>query len=138
MKKIKYLLLIFAFLLISGCSKNGNLDKISFNDYKNLIENKETFILEVMSSSCSACDVLKPRLEEVINKYDIEVKYIDAGNLTEDEYSEFAKMANHDGSTPTIIFYTKGGEETMATRIIGAVPKTKLIDKFTAMGYIKD
>lgn len=138
MKKIRFLVLLTSILLLTGCSNNKYLQEISFKEYKNLIEEKETFILEVSSSKCSACDMLKPRLKEITNEYKIEVKYIDVVELSDDEYKEFEKLANHDGSTPIIIFYTKGIEETVATRIEGAVPKTKLIDKFTAMEYIKD
>jgi len=138
MKKIRFLVLLTSILLLTGCSNNKYLQEISLKEYKNLIEEKETFILEVSSSECSACEALKPRLKEVINEYKIDVKYIDVAKLNDDEYNEFSKLSNFGNATPIIIFYTKGTEETIATRIEGAVSKTKLIDKFTVMEYISE
>lgn len=135
MKKLKFFGLILVIFLISGCS-NSNLEKISYKEYKNLIDDKETFILEVMKNDCSACISLKPRLEEVAKEYNINIKYIDTSSLNENEYNEFNDMVYVKG-TPTIIFYENGEEQSMATRIVGAVPKDKLITKFKDMGYIK-
>lgn len=135
MKKLKLLGLILVIFLVSGCGKS-NLSKISYKEYKDLINNKETFILEVMSSSCSACDTLKPRLNDVINEHNINVKYIDVSSLSEDDYNEFTDIIDTT-STPTIIFYENGVEESIATRLIGAVPKNKIVTKFKDMGYIK-
>ena len=92
--------------------------------------------MEVMRSDCSACTMLKPKLEEVAKEYNIKIKYIDTSSLTEDEYNEFSNMVYVKG-TPTIIFYENGEEQTVATRIVGAVSKDKLITKFKDMGYIK-
>lgn len=135
MKKLKFLGLILVIFLISGCSKS-NLEKISYKDYQNLINNKETFILEVMSSSCPACDSLKPRLEDVTSEYNIDVKYIDVSKLSEKDYEEFIDIIDTT-STPTIIFYEEGQEQSMATRLVGAAPRNKIITKFKDMGYIK-
>lgn len=135
MKGLKFLGIILIIFLINGCS-NSNLEKISYKEYMTLINNKETFILEVMRNDCSACTSLKPRLEEVAKEYNIEIKYIDTSSLNEDEYNKFSDMVYVKG-TPTIIFYENGEEQSMATRIVGAVPKDKLITKFKDMGYIK-
>ena len=65
MKNIfKVSLMLLVIFLLSGCS-NKYLKEISYNEYNKLIENKESFILEVMSAECSACKNFKPKLEEV-------------------------------------------------------------------------
>ena len=41
-------------------------------------------------------------------------------------------------STPTVIFYIDGEEETTAARIVGSVKKDKIISKFKASGFIDE
>lgn len=139
MKKIKILGIITAIFLLCGCSKNTrtNLEHINYQDYEKLINNKESFILEVMRTGCSACEALEPKLEEITEKYNINIKVIDTSKISKEDYDKLDSATNVSG-TPTIIFYTKGEEKTTATRIIGSVTRDKLINKFTDMGYIKD
>lgn len=132
MKKLKFLIILVALFLISGCSKSY-LKEISYDEYKKLLEDDETFILEVMSNDCTACKDFRPKLEEVASDYKIEVKYINIDKLTADQYDELAVSA-----TPTVIFYIDGEEETTAARIVGSVKKEKIISKFKASGFIED
>ena len=87
MKKFKFLVILLALFLISGCSKSY-LKEISYDEYKKLLEDKETFILEVMSDDCTACKDFRPKLAEVASEYQIEVKYINIDKLTADQYDE--------------------------------------------------
>ena len=136
MKKIfKFCLLLVVTLFITGCS-NTYLKEINYNDYKQLIANKESFILEVMSTDCPACENFKPKLKSVLEQYGIEAKYIDTSKLSEEEYSEFYKKTGI-GGTPTIIFYVEGVEETKSSRINGSVSTDKIISKFKANGIIE-
>ena len=74
MKKIiKLGVLIITLLSITGCGKSY-MKEISYSEYKNLIENKETFILEIMRTDCSACINFKPKITDVANNYKVEVK----------------------------------------------------------------
>lgn len=131
MKKIKLVLLVIGIILLTGCSKS-NLKEISYKEYKNLIDSKESFILEVMREECTACKSFKPNLEAVIDKYNIEVKYINTDKLSDDELDEFGISG-----TPTLIFYNDGVEETTASRLVGSVSQDKIIAKFKANGFIK-
>lgn len=131
MKKIKLVLLVIGVILLTGCSKS-NLKEISYKEYKNLIDSKESFILEVMREECTACKSFKPNLEAVIDKYNIEVKYINTDKLSDDELDEFGISG-----TPTLIFYNDGVEETTASRLVGSVSQDKIIAKFKANGFIK-
>ena len=132
MKKLACLLAVILVLLVSGCSKSY-LHEISYDEYKKLIEDKETFILEVMSSECSACKEFRPKLEDVTSTYQVEVKYINLDKLTSDQMGELGVS-----STPTVIFYIDGEEETTAARIVGSVKKDKIISKFKASGFIDE
>lgn len=132
MKKLTCLLAVVLILLVSGCSKSY-LTEINYDEYKKLMEDKETFILEVMSSDCTACKDFRPKLEEVASDYQIDVKYINIDKLAADQYDELGVS-----STPTVIFYIDGEEETTAARIIGSVKRDKIISKFKASGFINE
>lgn len=136
MKKIKYILLFLIFFLVLGCSKNTNLEDITYNEYTNLIENKENFILEVMRDGCTHCESLKPKLVSIANEYDLEIKVINLAKLSDEDYNEFTSIIGT-GSTPVVIFYKNGEEKSVATRIIGNVSENKIIDKLKDNGFIK-
>ena len=138
MKKFIYFsILCICLLLITGCGGNKYLKEISYKEYKNLIKNKETFILEIMRTDCSACKDFKPKLTDVVNDYKIEVKYINTDHLSKKEIDKLYDDTGISG-TPTVIFYTKGTEETVSSRINGSVSEEKIISKFKAAGYISE
>ena len=136
MKKLKYLFIVLVVFSIVGCSKASGLENISYSEYKELISNKENFVLEVMRDGCSHCETLKPRLESVASEYNLDIKVINLAHLSDEDYIEFTKEIGT-GATPTVIFYKKGEEKSVATRIIGSVSEEKIINKFKDNGIIK-
>lgn len=134
-KALKFSVLIFALMLISGCNKTY-MKEISYDEYKKLLENEETFILEVMRTECSACINFEPKIKQVANDYKIEIKYINTDNLTTEEEDSLYKDTGISG-TPTVLFYKNGKEETKASRINGSVSVDKIISKFKANGFLK-
>ncbi|MCI8588641.1 MAG: thioredoxin family protein [Bacilli bacterium] len=132
MKKYGILLILFiSCCMMSGCTKNY-LVEISYDEYKQLLENKETFVLEVMKNDCISCKGIRPKLKKIAEKHKIEIKYIDLGKLKEEQIDTFGVSA-----TPTIIFYTEGEEETTSARIEGNISEKKIIEKFKASSFIK-
>ncbi len=136
MKKIiKLTIILLTILTVSGCQKNY-MQEISYQEYKQLLKEKETFILEIMRTECSACIDFKPKIEQVVKDYQIEIKYINTDHLSEDEYQSLYQETGITG-TPTVIFYHDGNEETVASRIKGSVSVDKIISKFKTNGFIK-
>ena len=137
MKKfLKLTVIILCLFIFTGCGKTY-LSEISYDEYQKLIKNKETFILEIMRTDCSACINFKPKLKQVAKDYKIEIKYINTDNLSEDEYNNLFNETGISG-TPTVIFYHDGIEETKSSRINGSVSTDKIISKFKASGFIKE
>jgi len=128
------IIVLALFLLLNNKSY---MKKISYNEYKELIENKETFILEIMRTDCSACINFKPKIEEVAKEYKIEIKYINTDDLSKEEYDKLALDTGITG-TPTVIFYNDGIEKTKSSRINGSVSVDKIISKFKANGFIEE
>jgi len=138
MKKLKWFVLCgLMIILISGCSSSGGkFEEINFQEYQKLIENKESFVLEMLRDDCSHCKDLKPKLQKVIKEYDITIKTINLNSLSKEDEKAFKSIVGTNG-TPTIIFYKNGEEASVATRIVGDIPREKIIQKFKDNGIIK-
>ena len=138
MKKILILvLLILPIIFITGCNNNSYLDEINYNELKELMNNKETFILEIYQDGCSHCTVFNPRFKSVLNEYKVNAKALNMSNLTEEEYNNFRKEFGSIG-TPTVIFITKGDEKTKINRLVGEASKKEIIRKLKQNGYIEE
>ena len=135
-KYLKLVVILLCLFIFTGCGKSY-MKEINYKEYQELIENKETFILEIMRTNCSACISFEPKISQVAEDYQIEVKYINTDHLSEEEYDQLYKDTGISG-TPTVIFYHDGVEKTVASRINGSVPVDKIISKFKANGFIEE
>ena len=131
---LKLFVVIGLILLTTGCGSKY-LKKISYTEYHKKLDNKETFVLEIMKKDCTHCKSLKPKLINVIEKYKIKVYYIDTATLSDEENTKLYQETGISG-TPTIIFYNNGVEETKSSRINGDSSEDRLIAKFRANGLI--
>ena len=134
MKKF-LVLILFMVIFISGCGKRTTYDEISYNEFKKLVENKESFPLVIGSSTCSACSMFRPTMEAFIKKYNIDVKYIDISKLSEDENGEFSSTIGFK-STPTTVFFVDGKQTSVYDRIVGSEDLNSVISAYKRMGYI--
>ena len=129
-------------LFTVGCG-HGSIDEITFDDYKQMVENKESFILFIGSRTCSHCSEFKITLEDVIEDYNVNFKYLDIANLDEEERKSFSSDIRYDG-TPTTVFIEEGADNSCtlfscdsSKRIEGAQDYDKVIEILKNMGYIK-
>lgn len=138
MKKVIIFCCLVSLFFITGCGnkKLTSYDEISYGEYLELIEDKKTFSLVVGSSTCSACSLYKNTMEKFIEKYQVNVKYIDITKLSEEEYSLFRSEINFT-STPTTIFIEKGQHTSVYDRIVGAETFSKVVSAYSKMGYIE-
>lgn len=133
MKKI-ILLIITVFLV--GCSSLKTYDEISFKDLNNMLDKKNSFALFIGSSDCVHCSEYKVTLNRVIEKYNLDVKYIDLSKLSEKESGDISSKFPISG-TPTTVFIDGGVEKDTYNRINGNVRYSKIVEKFKKNGYIK-
>lgn len=136
MKKIIKLSIVLLLIVITTGCKNKNKTS-NLNEYKSLIENKETFILEIMKTNCTYCEKIKPKLEEIKKEYNIDIKVINIANLSEEDNNELLQTTGYSG-TPTIIFYNEGVELTKSSRINGNASKEYIISKMKTNGFITE
>ena len=143
MRKKKYLLIASMLIVILGIiigyflfSMNDNLIKLSYDEIMEKIDNKESFILCISRTTCSHCNVYKPKLRKVANKYDIKIYYTDVDKYSKNDLKDFNSKISFDGGTPTTLFIKDGEEKTTATRIEGDVSIEKIVDKLKKNGFI--
>lgn len=138
----KSFLLLCSFLMIllfiTGCNATTEyVSDISYKSIKNMVAEKEDFILYVGNKSCPHCKIFEPKFRKVVNEQKIKAYKLDTATLTNDEYNEFVGLVGSLG-TPTVLFFYNGEESGTANRIDGDVSEQKIIDRLKANEYIKD
>ena len=138
-KNILFILAIVIFIIIIAFlffnkSKEGSLIELNITNLESKIENKETFILCISSTTCTHCQDYKPKLKQIAKEYGLDIYYIDYDKY---DYETFTNLVSFSGSTPTTAFIKNGDETSTATRINGDVSYTKIIEKFKSNGFIK-
>ena len=124
-------------VFFTGCGKKNltTYHEINYDDYKKMIENKESFPLVIGSSICSHCAMFKPTMELFISKNQVDVKYIDLSKLSEDDYNSFTSLVGIK-STPTTIFIENGVQLSTEYRIVGSLSYNEVLAMYKKMGYI--
>ena len=130
-KVIKIILGIILILAVIGIiyasttlnKKNNELDshlvKLTYKELKEKLDNK-------------------PKLKDVLSKYDIKAYEIALDKLSDDETKVFNEIANVSG-TPTTIFIKNGSESTTSNRLVGDIQdEDTIITRFKALGFIKE
>lgn len=137
-KKILVTMITIAFIMtLTGCGGPKTYDEISFSQYQEKIKNKDDFILFIGSETCSACSAYKIGLNKVIEKYHVDVKYLDIANLSDEQLKELNSSFYFSG-TPTTIFIEDGAEAEDKKRIDGNVKYSKIVSTMQENGYIKE
>lgn len=136
MKRFFIVCSLIMVMFLPGCgNKITTYDEIDYSEYSSLIEAKENLVLYIGSANCSHCLNFKPTLEKIIEKYQLDVKYIDISTLTDKEYEVLKNKTKLQG-TPTVVFIEEGVVQT-SPKIVGAVDYTTALEEFKESGYIK-
>lgn len=135
MKKILLgLTTIIAIFALTGCGGPKTYDEITYDELNKMINNKEDFVLMIGAESCSACNSYKIALNKIIEKYKIDIKYIDNDKLSEDEYANLQSNF-YFTSTPTTVFVENGKEKE---RMVGNKKYSETVKKLKQNKYIKE
>lgn len=81
---------------------------------KKAISNKQHKFVFLGSEYCGWCNYQKPILQYLVYKYDVEINYLNVGEMTEDEYNTLASLHEDLASfgTPTFLV-VDGGKITV-------------------------
>lgn len=129
-------IIVVGFALLIALFTVKGYNEISYKEFKNKLESKESFVLVVGKKDCSYCDDYKTTLKLVAKDTNFKVDYIDISKFSEEESSDFKSIVSIDG-TPTTVFFKNGSETTSYDRLGGAVSAKKLINKLEKLGFIE-
>lgn len=134
MKKLLFTLLLT--LLFVGCTNNKPYVEITYEEFVQKIDNNDNFIFYIGSSVCSFCDKFDVALKRVVDKYNVEVFYIDTYKMEQGDYDSLSNIVDY-GGTPHTVFIKDGGISSRYNSIEGAVSSEKIIEAFKRNKYIK-
>lgn len=135
MKKIgtKLILLFIIIFSLTGCT--NYLQRIDYNEFKEMIYQKESFILEITQDGCSHCEEYTPRFKTILQQNKVKAYYLNITYMKEEEYQKFQEKYDFRG-TPTTMFF-KEGKELINSRITGGVTNSKIKKTLERLEYIK-
>lgn len=115
---------------------NSHLVLLNANEFKEKIENKDSFIIIMTGSKCSHCESYLPIFKKVLADYDLTAYQIHTDLLNNEEQAFVKGVATING-TPTVIFIKDGEEISAMNRLVGEKSRTETIDRLKVMGYIE-
>ena len=135
MKKILIIVIsVITIFCLTGCGGPKTYDEVIFEEVNNMIKDKEDFILMIGAESCSACKSYKIALDKIIEKYKLDIKYIDLDKLNEDEKADLQSNF-YFNATPTTVFVEKGKE---TDRMVGNKKYSQTVEILKDNKYIKE
>ena len=149
MKKIiKFfsLFLVLVFLVV-GCttdskvndkddSSNEVLISVNYDELNKKLDNKDTFILEIVQDGCHNCTSFTPKFKKVLKEYDLVAYTLNISVIDENDSDTFLNEYKVDG-TPTVIFFKDGKETSTLKRLVGNKNEDVIISKLKSNGYIE-
>lgn len=135
MKKIIYIISIMSILFLTGCNNDSEYTNLSFNELQEKLNNKDSFVLVLGSSTCSACAQYEKTMKKVIKDEKVEIFFLDLNKLSEEEYSKvYSKYVVN--TTPTTIFIKEGFETSTYDRIVGAKGYSEIVENLKKHGFV--
>lgn len=145
----KLLLLLVAILLLTGCDKSiysryeavkenealyEKFQDLTYAEYKEKINNKETFVMLLYQTGCSHCETFEPTLNEVVKYYNLEIYGLNLSTLSEKEYAIVKNKTFVEG-TPTTVYIEEG---KYINKIVGAKDAQGVINFLVNSNYLKE
>ena len=133
---MKKILICLMTILLVGCG-NPKYTEINYEQLKQKLDNKDTFVLVFGSDTCSACASYEPIMQKVMKDKKIEIFYVNIHNLSDEGYSKiYSKFVIT--ATPTTVFIKDGEQLSTYTRIVGSAKYEDVVDSLIKYGYVGD
>lgn len=132
---MKKRLLLFTFIIATSFLLTGCTRTITYEKMKQMIDNKETFIVEIIQDDCSYCEKFTPIFEKFTKDNNITYYKINISNMDDNNYNRLNSKYSIQG-TPTVIFI-RDGKELTDYRITGNKTSNELKTIFENAGYLK-
>lgn len=103
-KLLSIVALFFIVITLTGCT-SGNANA---SDVQKQVDNKESFLLYIGSTTCAACQAFNPTYEEFKKDHsDYKTTAVKLDQLSEEDNATLVKKY-HVAATPTLVFIKKG------------------------------
>lgn len=130
-KKILSLVLLTVLVFFTGCTiTTNNINKISYEEYTNKVESKESFILYIGEKNSA----LYQTLNQVLNDNNLEAFLINEKDLKDTELLEFRDKINYTGNT--IVFIKEGIDPSTLSHLEDGANKTEILNSVINFGFI--
>ena len=127
MKKIiSFLFVIMTCFCLTGCNNSEVIKEIEYSDLEKMIDNKDSFILEIVHTGCRHCEEFSPRFRTVLKNNNVTAYSLNLYNLSDDDMKKFNDLTTSVSGTPTVLYFEDGKETS--NRIYGAVDNEKVED----------
>lgn len=115
----------------------GELTDISYTDLETMIKNHDKKIVMLGTEYCGWCLYQKPVLRKIVKDYDVEINYLNLGNLSSEESSKLSNLHEDLASfgTPTFIVLEEG-EVTVVDS--GARGTSAMIEFLKTNGFMNE
>ena len=111
----------------------AGLKQINYNEYENMVNNGDAFIVIIERAGCGYCIEYMPIVKEVADEKKIPITYIDTDTLTQEEYENLSSKNNYlkknNWGTPTTLFM-------LGDRVVDAIGG--YVEKSVFEDFIKD
>lgn len=134
-RKIKFLLIGLFIVILTGCNNSNTITEINYSKLEDMIDNKDSFILEIVQTGCSHCEEFSPRFKAVLKTNNLKAYSLNLYNLNNEEREKFSKLTTNVTGTPTVLFFKDGSETSI--KITGAVSNEKIEERLKDAGYIE-
>lgn len=107
-----------------------NIHKVDYKTFKEMIENKESFVIVISQTSCGHCITYKPIFDEALRENNIKGYELDLQVTSQHDRTEFLDTYPVEG-TPTTMIFTNGIlEEEMLVSVQEKVAITNFLKKY--------
>lgn len=130
------IVILIAIIFIFKKDEVSYLREITYKEYAEKIDNKDSFILYIKQNNCQHCLNFTPVLENVLTNYKVTAYYLNLTNLSESDYNSLKQDLSFSG-TPTVMFFESGIELGTFSRISGEKSEKFVIERLKNRGYIK-
>lgn len=115
----------------------GELTDISYTDLESMIKNHDKKIVMLGTEQCGWCLYQKPVLRKIVKDYDVEINYLNLGNLSSEDSSKLSDLHEDLASfgTPTFIV-VEDGEVTVVDS--GARGTSAMVEFLKTNGFISE
>lgn len=117
-------------------SEQADLTDMDIAGLKKAVSNKDKKFVFLGSEYCGWCNYQKPILKYLVYKYDVEINYLNVGEMNEDGQAYLASLHDDLASfgTPTFIVVENGKVTYVDSGARGTKPMISLL---TEQGFIK-